>query len=107
MWRPGFRHERTGQSNVAAGLGKTTLAHIVAKHCGYRPLEINASDDRTAAAFHEKITNAAEMKSVIGSKQPNCIIVDEIDGAAGLLLIAYIAPGYFTRIDKAPSECIL
>ena len=24
------------------GLGKTTLAHIAAAHCGYRPLEINA-----------------------------------------------------------------
>lgn len=31
-----------------AGLGKTTLAHTVARHCGYRPVEINASDDRTA-----------------------------------------------------------
>ena len=65
------------------GWGKTTLAHVVAKHCGYRPFEINASDDRTAGAFHTKITDAAEMKSVIGSKRPNCIIIDEIDGATG------------------------
>ena len=30
------------------GTGKTTLAHIIAGHCGYRALEVNASDDRTA-----------------------------------------------------------
>lgn len=32
------------------GLGKTTLAHIVAKHAGYRPAEINASGASAAAA---------------------------------------------------------
>ena len=30
------------------GTGKTTLAHIIALHCGYRPFEVNASDDRSA-----------------------------------------------------------
>ena len=28
------------------GLGKTTLAHVVANHAGYKVVEINASDDR-------------------------------------------------------------
>lgn len=28
------------------GLGKTTLAHILAKTAGYSPMEINASDER-------------------------------------------------------------
>jgi DNA polymerase III delta prime subunit len=29
------------------GLGKTTLAHVVAKHAGYNVVEMNASDDRS------------------------------------------------------------
>lgn len=33
------------------GLGKTTLAHIVAKHAGYNVVEINASDDRGRDTF--------------------------------------------------------
>lgn len=33
------------------GLGKTTLAHIAAKHAGYNVVEINASDERTPDAF--------------------------------------------------------
>lgn len=33
------------------GLGKTTLAHVAAKHAGYNVVEINASDDREPSAF--------------------------------------------------------
>ena len=65
------------------GLGKTTLAHIVARHCGYKVMEINASDERNGPALMSKVANAMEMASVIGEKRPNCIIIDEIDGAAG------------------------
>ena len=32
------------------GLGKTTLAHVVANHAGYNVVEINASDDREYSA---------------------------------------------------------
>lgn len=65
------------------GLGKTTLAHIVARHCGYKSMEINASDERNGPALMSKVTNAMEMASVIGENRPNCIIIDEIDGASG------------------------
>lgn len=33
------------------GLGKTTLAHIAAKHAGYNVVEINASDERSPDTF--------------------------------------------------------
>lgn len=33
------------------GLGKTTLAHVAAKHAGYNIVEMNASDDREPSAF--------------------------------------------------------
>lgn len=39
------------------GMGKTTLAHVVATHCGYRPFEINASDDRSAPALKDKMVS--------------------------------------------------
>lgn len=65
----------------APGLGKTTLAHIAAKHCGYNVVEINASDDRTAKSLRSKVMNAVEMQSVLGAKRPNCVVIDEIDGA--------------------------
>ncbi|ORY53762.1 P-loop containing nucleoside triphosphate hydrolase protein [Rhizoclosmatium globosum] len=64
-----------------AGLGKTTLAHIVGRHSGYNVIEINASDDRTGESLRNKLIGAIESQS-LNSKRPNLIIIDEIDGAS-------------------------
>ncbi len=63
------------------GLGKTTLAHIVARQAGYNPVEINASDDRTATVLKQRIVGAMESNNIFGGGRPNCIILDEVDGA--------------------------
>ncbi|WWC88031.1 uncharacterized protein L201_002934 [Kwoniella dendrophila CBS 6074] len=66
------------------GYGKTTLAHIVAKHAGYRTLEINASDDRSAATVSTRIKNAIDAGTGLASEgKPTCVVIDEIDGASG------------------------
>ncbi|KAH9271827.1 hypothetical protein BASA83_005929 [Batrachochytrium salamandrivorans] len=64
------------------GLGKTTLAHVVAHHAGYNIVEINASDDRTGEALKNKVISAIESQSVFSDKRPNLVIIDEIDGAS-------------------------
>ncbi|KAG9318593.1 P-loop containing nucleoside triphosphate hydrolase protein [Chiua virens] len=46
------------------GLGKTTLAHVIAAQAGYEVVEINASD-------------------TLRSMKPVLLIIDEIDGATG------------------------
>lgn len=79
--------------------GKTTLAHIVARHAGYRPMEVNASDDRSASVLGDCIRRAMESTAItfqpatLGKLpsnrkntqkdygKPNCLILDEIDGA--------------------------
>lgn len=64
------------------GLGKTTLAHVIARHAGYNVVEMNASDDRSPDVFKTRIEAATQMKSVLGmDERPNCLIIDEIDGA--------------------------
>lgn len=64
------------------GLGKTTLAHVIAKQAGYNIREMNASDDRSVEAFKQALESGTQMKSVLSAdKKPNCIILDEIDGA--------------------------
>ena len=65
------------------GLGKTTLAHIVARHAGYRPTEINASDERSAKVLKQRVKEATEAQAVFGDRRPVLIILDEIDGAMG------------------------
>ena len=52
------------------------------RHAGYNVVEMNASDDRTLQAFKVKIEAATQMRSVISrEKKPNCLVIDEIDGA--------------------------
>ncbi|XP_035915325.1 chromosome transmission fidelity protein 18 homolog [Anopheles stephensi] len=64
------------------GLGKTTLAHTIARHAGYAIREVNASDDRSPDAFRLVLENGTQMKSVLNEEnRPNCIVLDEIDGA--------------------------
>jgi chromosome transmission fidelity protein 18 len=63
------------------GSGKTTLCHVLARHAGYRAVEINASDERSVQGLTEKIQSATEMKSVFDENGKfNLVILDEIDG---------------------------
>ena len=86
------------------GVGKTTLAHIAAKHCGYRVVEINAaSTQKSSEGLVKAVKQAVEMRSVLESMKgfsvsnsakslpssnsekakPNCLIIDEIDAMFG------------------------
>lgn len=70
------------------GLGKTTLAHVIATQAGYRVSEINASDDRSAKVVNDRIRQSLESTTItslgsLSSSKPTCLIIDEIDGAAG------------------------
>ena len=65
-------------------------AHIVARHAGYRPLEVNASDERSANVLTERVYNAMESTTLRAASsknnnndfgKPNCLILDEVDGA--------------------------
>ncbi|KAK0093770.1 hypothetical protein PV326_012707 [Microctonus aethiopoides] len=78
----GFPLHRIALISGPPGLGKTTLAHIIAKHAGYNVVDINASDDRGTEAFRQALLASTQMKSMMGADpRPNCLILDEIDGA--------------------------
>ncbi|CAF4179606.1 unnamed protein product, partial [Adineta steineri] len=64
------------------GAGKTTLAHVVARHAGYNVIEMNASDDRSIELFRTRLETATQMQEVLSKEyKPNCLLIDEIDGA--------------------------
>lgn len=64
------------------GLGKTTLAHVVARQAGYCPVEVNASDERSANAMRQ-IREQMMTMPLFGDRRPKLLILDEIDGALG------------------------
>jgi chromosome transmission fidelity protein 18 len=107
------------------GVGKSMLAHVICKHAGYRAVEVNASDERTGSALTERVLRAMEGTTLdlLGADEkkngsdggdggggrrrggsrggkPNCVILDEIDGADAKSSIAALVD--IVRADVPP-----
>ena len=122
----GRPQQRVALLHGPPGLGKTTLAHIVARHAGYKAriqsfpfcnshrqvVEINASDDRSVDAFKKSLEAATQMRSVMGDeRRPNCLVIDEIDGAPAatinLLVAALTGTGKSKKKNSGGKNLIL
>ena len=62
------------------GIGKTTIAYLVAKQFGYDMIGLNASDARSKSRINEILTPVLANVSVMGTPM---IFVDEVDGIHG------------------------
>ena len=62
------------------GIGKTTMAFLVAKQFGYDMIGLNASDVRSKSRINEILTPVLGNQSVLGTPM---IFVDEVDGIHG------------------------
>ena len=62
------------------GIGKTTMAYLVAKQFGYDMIGLNASDVRSKSRINEILTPVLGNVSVLGTPM---IFVDEVDGIHG------------------------
>jgi len=62
------------------GIGKTTIAYLVAKQFGYDMIGLNASDVRSKSRINEILTPVLGNVSVLGKPM---IFVDEVDGIHG------------------------
>ena len=88
-----------------SGVGKTTMAQIVAKECGYELLECNSSDTRSKESVTEFLRNVGVSRQFndAGVLIPNkiCTLFDECDGMSGGgvgVLCGYIKKGKFPVI---------
>jgi replication factor C large subunit len=62
------------------GIGKTTIAYLLAKQFGYDMIGLNASDIRSKSRINEILTPVLGNVSVLGTPM---IFVDEVDGIHG------------------------
>ncbi|RNA43417.1 chromosome transmission fidelity 8 -like protein [Brachionus plicatilis] len=92
------------------GLGKTTLAQIIAKRAGYNVIEMNASDDRSIEMFKIYLESVTQMRGSVNETtfKPNCLIIDEIDGAPQnsiQILIDHVTENSKTK-NKKTNHCL-
>ncbi|EKX54825.1 replication factor C subunit 1 [Guillardia theta CCMP2712] len=129
-WLKGFLPESKGsnqdgkQQNIILmtgppGLGKTTIAHVLANFLGFEIVEINASDDRSADEIdqvlggmmgNQPITNffAPRGTAVVKKSKPLLLIMDEVDGMTsgekgGVQKLIQLAT---SKRDRLPIICI-
>lgn len=67
--------------NGKPGIGKTTIAHVIAKETNSEIFELNASDLRNKGKLQEILRPAIEQQSLI--KKNKIILIDEADGITG------------------------
>ena len=70
-----------------AGVGKTTLAHLIFQKHGYEIIECNASDTRSKKQLRDLIGGISSVSVCVDSKnlfKKTAVIMDEIDGLNGV-----------------------
>lgn len=59
------------------------------------------SDDRSVEVFNNRIEAATQMKAVMGADpRPNCLIIDEIDGAPQVNLVSTMSVSVSHRWEQ-------
>lgn len=66
------------------GCGKTTLIRIVARHCGFHTVEMNASDDVSVDRNQILLQNQLDFQPVFGAKTKPLLVFEELDGIGSI-----------------------
>ena len=111
-----FHNKRLLMLHGPPGAGKSTMAKVLAKQCGYEARHINASDLRSGEQLLRAIRNAMTTDSHFdkgdGTSKPCCIIIDEVDGAVGGGMgaasssDAFGSAKGFAQVTQALNNCI-
>jgi replication factor C large subunit len=86
-WQQGVPKKKALLLIGPPGVGKTTVARAVAEDMGWNVIELNASDERNAAAIRKAATSGAIHRSLFHdpnqSQSRTLILLDEVDHLTG------------------------
>ncbi len=94
------------------GIGKTTMATVVGRACGYEIMELNASDTRSKSSLDSHLSTASLCTSINASnvsqanKKRRLIIMDEVDGMGGSDRGGIAELNKIIKASKVPIICI-
>eukprot|EP00371_Babesia_bovis_P003198 XP_001611845.1 hypothetical protein [Babesia bovis T2Bo] len=90
-----------------AGVGKSTVVNVLARHCGFDVVEINASEDRSKEKVLPTIKGIVTANS-ISKNRPNLCLLEEVDGlhAAEGRVIGALKDLNQKNMIKRPIVCI-
>ncbi|GFE53331.1 replication factor C [Babesia ovis] len=90
-----------------AGVGKSTVVNVLARHCGFDVVEINASEDRSKDKILPTIKGIITANA-ISKHRPNLCLLEEVDGlhAAEGQLIGALKDLNQKNMIKRPIVCI-
>lgn len=93
------------------GIGKTSMATIIAQSLQYDVMELNASDTRNKSEIDDKLIEAVSTKAIshLGINAPapkRIIIMDEVDGMGGSDRGGIAELIKIIKISKIPIICI-
>jgi replication factor C large subunit len=86
-WQSGVPKKKAILLVGPPGVGKTTVARAVAEDMGWNVVELNASDDRNAAAIRKAATSGAVHRSLFhdptAPPSRTLVLLDEVDHLSG------------------------
>eukprot|EP00981_Chlorochromonas_danica_P000348 scaffold90_cov163-Ochromonas_danica.AAC.3 len=94
------------------GIGKSTLASVVANQLGFDILELNASDTRNKSEIDSRLQDAVSSRSITSSHATDLngrrrlVIMDEVDGMGGSDRGGMAELIKIIKISKVPIVCI-
>jgi replication factor C subunit 1 len=111
-YKPAFTKENPGAKMALLsgppGIGKSTVASLVAQQLGYEVLELNASDARNKGSVQEEIGAVVSCRSLnmSGKVTKRVIIMDEVDGMGGSDRGGIAELIKIAKTSKTPIICI-
>ena len=115
-WAAGGRARAKGEKrNVhfpgPPGIGKPTIAHLMATRNGYVAQELNASDVRSSKRVSGELGEATATRRInLGSglvkRRPGCVIMGEVDGMQSGDAGGAAALAATIKVTETPISCI-